>query len=35
MIAVIFEVEPNDGKLDTYLDHAASLRENRDLHAGA
>ena len=26
MIAVIFEVEPNDGKLDTYLDHAMSLR---------
>ena len=27
MIAVIFEVEPNEGKLDTYLDHAASLRD--------
>ena len=26
MIAIIFEVEPADGKLDTYLDHAATLR---------
>ncbi|MEM7508158.1 MAG: antibiotic biosynthesis monooxygenase [Pseudomonadota bacterium] len=26
MIAIIFEVEPADGKMDTYLDHAATLR---------
>ncbi|MDA8252753.1 MAG: antibiotic biosynthesis monooxygenase [Rhodospirillales bacterium] len=26
MIAVIFEVEPADGQLDAYLDHAATLR---------
>lgn len=26
MIAVIFEVEPADGRLDEYLDHAAMLR---------
>lgn len=26
MIAVIFEVTPNDGKLDPYLDMAASLK---------
>jgi heme-degrading monooxygenase HmoA len=27
MIAVIFEVEPAEGRLDDYLDHAARLRE--------
>lgn len=26
MIAVIFEVEPADGRMDDYLDHAARLR---------
>jgi heme-degrading monooxygenase HmoA len=26
MIAVIFEVEPADGQMDVYLDHAAALR---------
>jgi heme-degrading monooxygenase HmoA len=26
MIAVIFEVEPAEGRMDTYLDHAAALR---------
>lgn len=26
MIAVIFEVEPAEGALDAYLDHAAALR---------
>lgn len=27
MIAVIFEVEPAEGRLDEYLDHAARLRD--------
>lgn len=27
MIAVIFEVEPAEGRFDDYLDHAARLRE--------
>jgi heme-degrading monooxygenase HmoA len=27
MIAIIFEVEPAEGRLDDYLDHAAALRE--------
>jgi heme-degrading monooxygenase HmoA len=27
MIAIIFEVEPAEGRLDDYLDHAATLRE--------
>jgi heme-degrading monooxygenase HmoA len=27
MIAIIFEVEPAEGRLDEYLDHAAALRE--------
>lgn len=27
MIAVIFEVEPADGRMDEYLDHAARLRD--------
>ncbi|MEM0924247.1 MAG: antibiotic biosynthesis monooxygenase [Pseudomonadota bacterium] len=26
MIAIIFEVEPADGRRETYLDHAATLR---------
>ena len=26
MIAIIFEVEPAEGAMDTYLDHAATLR---------
>ncbi len=28
MIAVIFEVEPAEGRFDDYLDHAARLRED-------
>ena len=27
MIAIIFEVEPAEGRLDDYLEHAAALRE--------
>ena len=27
MIAIIFEVEPAEGRLDDYLDHAATLRD--------
>ena len=27
MIAVIFEVEPAEGRFDDYLDHAARLRK--------
>ncbi|AZQ67348.1 antibiotic biosynthesis monooxygenase [Silicimonas algicola] len=34
MIAVIFEVWPKDGHVDTYLDIAASLREELTGHPG-
>ncbi len=34
MIAVIFEVEPLDGKLQTYLDLAASLKADVEAHDG-
>ncbi len=34
MIAVIFEVEPADGQMDTYLQHAAALRPELDTSPG-
>lgn len=34
MIAVIFEVNPNPGQRDAYLDHAAKLRPMLDAHPG-
>ncbi|WP_135468005.1 antibiotic biosynthesis monooxygenase family protein [Crenalkalicoccus roseus] len=34
MIAVIFEVEPAEGQLDAYLDHAARLRAELETMPG-
>lgn len=34
MIAVIFEVEPKDGKIQNYLDIAASLKPDVEAHDG-
>ena len=34
MIAIIFEVEPAEGRFDDYLDHAARLRTELELMPG-
>jgi heme-degrading monooxygenase HmoA len=34
MIAIIFEVEPAEGRLDDYLEHAAALREELQRMSG-
>lgn len=34
MIAVIFEVQPEDGRLETYLDLAAALKPDVEAHDG-